>query len=159
MDRATLDKYYLRWLKGEPLRAIARSEGIRHQKIDYWFRKVYGKQSTNLVANSLVRSMLKDYPNSPEVLLWVTGWANKGLKETDYHRSNHSISQLTQFQTMEDPLLMDIIAVGSEPENQDSFGFLRLPLFILMTNKLASDLLLAMFQFRLSQLCQDLDTA
>lgn len=143
-----VEKLYLRWLKGEPLRKIASSIGVRHQALDYWFKKTYGFQSTNLQANSLVRSLFQDYPNSVEVRLWAAGWAKRGEKENHYHRSNHNIKQLTNYQVLDDPALMDFLACD-EPENLDRFGFLRLPLYLMMADKVLSVLLLASFQAQL----------
>lgn len=107
-----LQALYLRWLRGESLRQIARSIGIRHSTLDVWFDQTFGKKATDPVANSLVRSMLEDYPNEPVVQLWAAGFALRGEYETVQHRSNHSIKQLTNYQCLHEDGLMDIIATS-----------------------------------------------
>lgn len=131
-----LQALYLRWLKGESLRQIARSIGIRHSTLDVWFDQTFGKRATDPVANSLVRSMLEDYPNEPVVQLWAAGFALRGEYEVVQHRSNHSIRQLTNYQCLHEDGLMDIIATSEAELDPDEYilqqeaddGDKRLPL-------------------------------
>lgn len=144
-----LQALYLRWLKGESLRAIARSIGVRHSTLDVWFDKTFGKQATDPIANSLVRSMLEDYPNEPVVRLWAAGWAMRGELEKIQHRSNHSIKQLTNYQCLHEDNLMDIIASSEDAvidpwsATERGLDFLRLPLFLTVTQETFRALLLA----------------
>lgn len=131
-----LQALYLRWLQGESLRQIARSIGVRHSTLDVWFDSTFGKKATDPIANSLVRSMLEDYPNEPVVRLWAAGFALRGEYEVVQHRSNHSIRQLTNYQCLHEDGLMDIIATSDIEVDPDEYilqqeakdGHKRLPL-------------------------------
>lgn len=151
-----LQALYLRWLKGESLRQIARSIGVRHGTVDVWFDSTFGKQATDPTANSLVRSMLEDYPDDPVVLLWAAGWAKKGQLETLQHRSKHSMGQLTKFQCLHDDGLMDVLATSNDAEadpwdaTRDSLDFLRLSLYQMVAEQVATALLSHLFSVMLA---------
>lgn len=160
-----LQALYLRWLKGESLRQIARSIGVRHGTVDVWFDTTFGKQATDPTANSLVRSLLEDYPNDPVVLLWAAGWSKKGQLETLQHRSRHSIGQLTKFQCLHDDGLMDVLATSEDIEadpwdtTKDSLDFLRLPLYHMVLEQTATALLSRLFNALLQERSQHDKTA
>ena len=159
-----LQALYLRWLKGESLRAIARSIGVRHSTLDVWFDKTFGKKATDPVANSLVRSMLEDYPTEPVVRLWAAGWAMRGELEKIQHRSNHSIKQLTNYQCLHEDNLMDVIAsyedavVDPWSATERGLDFLRLPLFLMVTQETFRGLLLAHLKVALERARESQET-
>lgn len=155
----TISALYLQWLKGKTLRQLAQEcpKRISHGAIAIWFHKAFGADSTNPQAMSLQRSLLEDYPDEPpkEVLdrakknpavianyhrtrQQVEKWVlrNLDLRADTQHRSNHSIGQLTKFQVVHEPEMMEFLAVAEEyhPEPEP----LRLPGFMLLVDTLVS---------------------
>lgn len=130
-----LRQMYTQWLKGESLRQIARKHGVMHGTVHQWFRKEFGDKACNLVATSLVRSLLEDYEDSQDVLSWALQLVDSQVIETTQHRSKHSINMLTNYQTLDETELWDTIAVYEKTES--ALDFLRLPLFLLFANLLS----------------------
>ena len=139
-----LKVYYTMWLRGYSLRRLAKLMGVRHGTVHSRFRKVFGKDATNLKAMSLVRSLLEDYPDDEKLMQWSIQRIVKGELETVQHRSKHSMSMLSQYQTLNESELMDTIAVYEEPETE-AWDFLRLPLFVRFTEVMTRSLLIALY--------------
>ncbi|MFB2938395.1 hypothetical protein ACE1B6_24375 [Aerosakkonemataceae cyanobacterium BLCC-F154] len=146
--KAEIQEQYLEWLKGKSLRAIARKVGISHSAVQAKFQMLYGRQATDPVATSLVRSLLDDYGCTEEVLSLLPKLI--GVYENTQHRSRHSINQLTRYQTATDDLMMDyltevasvsddngVTALFYSPDDQreaeDKPEPLKLPLFLLLS--------------------------
>lgn len=130
---------YVRWLKGESLRDVARTVGVRHGTLHQWFGKAFGKKATSLKAMSLVRSVLEDYPRDEELLVWVMEVLAKNELETIQHRSNHSLCMLSKYQTLNESELLDLIATYEDvTETEPAWEFLRLYLYRASLNVIAT---------------------
>ena len=121
---------YKEWLKGSSLRAIGAKYGIPHGSIHSIFRKTYGVNACSLKAKSLVRSVIEDYEKDEQVI----EWAVKQHMNTDenYYKSNHSLQQLSSFQTLREPYLLETVeALPWVDPDDTTLDFLRLPLYLL----------------------------
>lgn len=123
---------YTAWLQGSTLRQLGKAYGVRHGTIHMWLKKAYGETACNPTAQSLVRSILEDNPDDPEVLAWALSVVDKGTTEQLYHRSKHSIAMLSRYQTLQDDQLMNSIAVQEDTEVEPEA--LKLPLFAWYTS-------------------------
>lgn len=139
VSRDVVERMYLDWLKGATLRDIARAHGgICHSTVQIWFKKTFGQAASSPRALSLYRSLLEDNPGNPEIEAWVIAKAyDPETWESDItHRSMHSMSQLSRFQVVREPKLMEYLApVGNNPWDYvepERLDFLRLPLFLLL---------------------------
>lgn len=111
-------KAYLAWLKSHSLRAIATGLGVSHSTVCTRFQEAYGKDATNPIVMSLQRSILADYPGNPEVEAWVLTTLDQRSTPEDQYRSKHSIQQLTRYQVVRDPGLMDYLAVEDDSDRE-----------------------------------------
>lgn len=109
---------YLAWLKGSSLRAIATGLGVSHSTVCTRFQEAYGKEATNPIVMSLQRSVLADYPGNPEVERWILTTLDLRSTPDDQYRSKHSIQQLTRYQVVRDPGLMDYLAVEDDSDRE-----------------------------------------
>lgn len=139
MNRAELSELYIAWLKGKSLRAIAANTTYGHSTIHAYFKKEFGTKACNRDAQSLVRSLIEDYPDQPDILEWGLKAATGGLVETQQHRSNHSMNMLSQYQTLDDDELLDTIAFTHDAE-EETLDFLRLPLYKMILRVIAQQL-------------------
>lgn len=139
-----LQDIYKQWLQGESLRTVAGKSGVTHSTIHTHLKKAFGERATNRKAASLYRSLLEDYPDSPEVLEWVMKLVTDGVlvEEGTFHRSNHSLDVHSQYQTLQDDQLMYTIA-ASEDTEESTLDFLRLPLYLLVSDSIYTALNLA----------------
>jgi hypothetical protein len=109
-NSAYSEELYVRWLSGESLRAIAASlppdKSMSHNSVKRLFAARYGSHATNPKETSLARSILADYGTKPEIV----AWALRQVAEPDeyYHRSQHSIKQLTLFQVQQNEAVLEI---------------------------------------------------
>ena len=133
LSEADVKAAYQDWLKGSSLRAIGNRIGIPHGSLHSLFRKTYGSNACNLKAKSLVRSLVSDYENNSAVV----AWALTQHMEVDqcYHKSKHSLQQISNFQTLREEYLLDTVeaAVYVDPLEQ-SLDFLRLPLYVVVND-------------------------
>lgn len=95
MQDTKVRELYIRWLQGESLRQLGRSEGCSYFKIWYQFHRVLGKDSTDTRKMSLARSLMKDYQGNSEALSWVTKETPKDCRK---HRSLEAISNVAHYQ-------------------------------------------------------------
>ena len=121
---------YLRWLRGEPLRALGRDQGCSHTKIRDTFHRAYGRYSTDPVAKSLARSLAEDYPlGSPGAIsdeaLWDYAFPDKLAVEALARVSNGSAlasqrhcRNLTRNQVIRDPGLLEHFWGAGDPMDQ-----------------------------------------
>lgn len=142
MNRSALSVLYVQWLQGRSLRAIAAETNLGHSTLHAWFKKEFGVRACNRNAQSLVRSVVEDYPDQENVLEWALKASTGGLVEQQQHRSNHSMNMLSQFQTLDDDALWDTIAVA-DPESEEGLEFLRLPLY-----SLVNDIIVVLLNFQ-----------
>ena len=104
-----LNAMYLRWLKGESLRAIAPEYGVSHNTVSAYLCNRFGPDATDPMAMSLQRSLLADYPDNAYYESWVL--ANLDYRDSDTkYRSNHNLQQLGSFQNARDPGMMTTLA-------------------------------------------------
>lgn len=138
-DLEEIKRAYVLWLKGVPLRTLARQLGVRnHNLLCTRFRKVFGVQATSLEVQSLWRSLLEDYEEDPEVETWVVDQVlNKKTPEVreapGKYRSRHSLQQLANYQVIRKPELMDYLIYTEDPMDSldlPAWDWLRLPLFL-----------------------------
>ena len=132
---------YLSWLKGYSLRYLAKTVDpqVSHSTIAAWFVKAYGPDATDVKATSLQRSLLSDYPDDLEVEQWVLN--NLQLTGSKQHRSHHNLDQLTRFQVVRKPELMEYLAISEDDPLEalePGLDFLRLPLVLCMLTYLVS---------------------
>ena len=99
---------YIQWLKGASLRELAPSANVSHPILRKYFRAYFGSSATDPTATSMARSLLADYPDDPEMVTYALELA-LGTKEVTKHRSNHNMSQLSKFQVVREPELMDYL--------------------------------------------------
>lgn len=154
-DEPVLKELYLRWLfKKESLRSISVSVGVRHSTISTWFRKAYGKRCTSPKGNSLLRSLLEDYPDSQEVREWARNWHQLGIEEQQNFYSQHNLSQLSRYQWFRDDAAMEHFTPVSEKGEDEAtnWEFLRLPLYLATLEYTRNSLLLLMFQHQLENM-------
>ena len=129
LSELDITEAYQDWLKGSSLRAIGNRLGVPHGSLHSLFRKTYGINACSLKAKSLVRSLVSDYENNSNVV----AWALTQHMEVDecYHKSRHSLQQLSNFQTLREAYLLE--TVEAEPyvnPDEVSLEFLRLPLYL-----------------------------
>lgn len=132
---------YHEWLRGKTLRQIAAEypETVSHSTICIWFNRVLGKGATSPQQMSLHRSLLVDTNNDPDVEKWLHT-STLQLRESYRHRSHHSLRQLSRYQVVRDPRLMDYIApTGGDPMERLTacrLDFLRLELYCLLVDSI-----------------------
>lgn len=138
--RSVLLPLYIEWLGSRSLRAIAGQNGMAHQSLHSWLKEEFGMDATDPVALSLQRSMLEDYPGNPLVQEWVKD--HLATRSEKQHRSEHSLQELTRFQTARDDEILEfMVEPMSYSAGQDDR--LRLPLFIWFSARLCDLLALA----------------
>lgn len=110
---------YVRWLRGESLRAIAASlppeRACSHNTIKRRFARLIGPHATDPRATSLARAILSDYPDDPG----VEAWALEAVRnpEQQRHYSRHNLKQLTLWQTARNDVVLEIEAAKlNEPD-------------------------------------------
>lgn len=131
----SIEEAYKLWLKGSSLRKIAREIGISHGRLHCQFIKAYGDLACNVTARSLVRSVISDYEGNDQVATWATSLKDN---ETVLHRSKHSLNQLTSYQTLRQDWIAEQVA--NPEQDQDSLGFLKLPLYLLVSETILDTL-------------------
>lgn len=133
MNNLNSETLYYQWLAGLSLRKLAHQYGVSHSTIKNHIQKAYGRDATDPVRNSLVRSLSQDYPDF-SVAYWLRMCHGH---ETIHHRSGHNMSQLTKHQTAR-KLVTDSDTVcdrlawydpGMELDREPNPVFLRLTLF------------------------------
>ena len=110
-----IESLYLRWLKGESLRTLARGLPYSYGTLCSKFKRAYGDSATSPQAMSLQRSLLEDYPDRSDIDAWVLANLSNREPSTTYY-GYHGLDMLSRYQVIHDPRLMDFIAVGEEPE-------------------------------------------
>ena len=136
---------YTEWLKGSSLRAIGAKYGIPHGSIHSTFRKTYGVNACSLRAKSLVRSVIEDYEKDEQVI----DWAVKQHMNTDenYYKSQHSLQQLSSFQTLREPYLLETVEAEPWVDPEDTtLTFLRLPLYMLVNDVILVSLAVIVYE-------------
>ena len=139
-----VESAYKEWLKGSSLRAIGNRLGIPHGSLHSLFRKTYGKTACSLKAKSLVRSLVSDYEGNNIIV----AWALTHHMEVDecYHKSKHSLQQLSNFQTLREEYLLDTVEAAPWLDPDDvSLDFLRLPLYLTVNDAIMNVLAKAIF--------------
>ena len=125
------------WLKGKSLRKLGAEIGVSRTTLQTWFRKQYGDGATNRKYTSMARTILEDYAKVDG----IETVAINALKVEGNYYSEHSLNMLSEYQCLHDPRLMDIIASEENIEvSKDTWGFLRLPFFMVLTDTLARTL-------------------
>lgn len=125
-----LKRLYELWVAGVSLRSLAEPLGVRHSTLRGWLQDTYGNSATDPVKLSLAKSLVDDYEDQPEVKGWVMDNLDSLNSETVQHRSEHSIRQLSRYQTVRDFDMMDCLAIAPDDleEPLEAWDFLRLPL-------------------------------
>lgn len=122
---------YKEWLRGSSLRAIAQRVGMHHGSLHGKFRKMYGMGACSLRAKSLIRSVIEDYEGDEDIITWALSIAEDSSK--DYFKSNHSLQQLSNYQTLREEYIIDTVeSTYMDGEDVAYWEFLRLPLYLLV---------------------------
>lgn len=124
----SVEELYKMWLKGRSLRSLGMLVGKPHGSIHTMFRKHYGESACNLKAKSLVRSLVEDYEDKPEVITWALSLVNDESEQ--YFKSNHSLSQLTAYQTLRETYILDTVEAPEVDDDASVWGFVRLPFYL-----------------------------
>lgn len=67
-DKESLEYCRVEWLKGKPLRALAREMGVTHTLLYSRLKREYGNDVCSIQTHSLKRSLLRDYKRKPELV-------------------------------------------------------------------------------------------
>lgn len=127
---SNIKELYKDWLKGSSLRAIGQRVGIPHGTIHSAFRKEYGENACSLKAKSLVRSVIEDYEDNNEVIQWALTLCDDDSQ--DYFKSNHSLHELSKYQTLRESYILGTIEAPEVDENPDVWQFLRMPFYVMI---------------------------
>lgn len=134
----SIEQLYGMWLKGYSLRRLAAISNKPHGSIHNQFRKLYGRNACNLRAKSLVRSVLEDYEGNDKVATWAMQHISD--ESTSYHKSNHSLQQLSNYQTLHEEYILDQVEASEDDYDSSTWGFLRLPFYMVTLAAIAKAL-------------------
>jgi hypothetical protein len=94
---------------------VQKHYGVRvsHVTLQKMFRERWGRSATDLDSKSLVRSMLADYPDNAIVRQWAR---DNMLLTGEKTYSHKNIATLSRYQTVHDPMFLEVLLDQEEPE-------------------------------------------
>lgn len=106
--KEVLKEVYKQWLTGMTLRQLGALYGVGHGSLHLWLKRTYGNNACSPQHQSLVRSVLQDNPDDPELLEWAYSIATSPHTEPYHHLSQYSQQMLTRYQTLHNPYLEEL---------------------------------------------------
>jgi hypothetical protein len=139
-DSIDLDEALYHLLHGEGLRKLARRYGVAHTYMGSLLQAKYGKEITNPSVTSLARSLISDYQGCTKSYQYALSVVKTGSK-TEKFWSNRAVSAATKWITLDEPDLLNVIAVYQEPDDSyETWGYLRWYYLYYTLNHLVVDL-------------------